>query len=402
MIGSYGCGILHGIAIPHNRKMGIFWVLGRKSGKFRHSLGQLPALLAPFILLIMSHSRSFISLDEAQAPFYVGIDLGGTNVKVGVVDDLGRPLSWLSIPTEVEKGPEDGARRMGAAVGDAIDRAGLTRDAIARVGLGSPGTMDIPAGLLDRPVNLAGWDHFPIRDRVGHHCGLPVSFINDGAAAAYGEFWVGSGRDFHSLVLFTLGTGIGCGIIIGELSIDGRHSHGAECGHIVIDHSDDARICGCGKPGHLEAYASATAVIKRTRQLLDDGRESSIADRLAGGAELSPKLLATEAAAGDELSLEVIHEVARAMGVGVANLMHTIDPDGVLLGGAMTFGGNQTELGRQFLAWIKEEVARRVFGLLLDRVVIDFATLGGDAGYIGAAGIARVEHQKGEGGCVGC
>lgn len=344
----------------------------------------------------MSQTRSFISLDQAQSPFYVGIDLGGTNVKVGVVDDLGRPLSWLSIPTKAEKGPEDGARRMGAAVGDAIERAGLTQAAIARVGLGSPGTMDIPAGLLDRPVNMPGWDHFPIRDRVSHHCGLPVSFINDGAAAAYGEFWVGSGRDFHSLVLFTLGTGIGCGIIIGELSIDGQHSHGAECGHIVIDHSDDARICGCGKPGHLEAYASATAVIKRTRQLLDDGRESSVADRLAAGAELSPKLLAEEAAAGDELSLEVIHEVARAMGVGVTNLMHTIDPDGVLLGGAMTFGGNQTELGRQFLAWIKEEVARRVFGLLVERVVIDFATLGADAGYIGAAGIARVEYQKGE------
>ena len=232
----------------------------------------------------MSQTRSFISLDEAHAPFYVGIDLGGTNVKVGVVDDLGRPLSWLSIPTEAEKGPEDGARRMGAAVCDAIEQAGLTHESIARVGLGSPGTMDIPAGLLDRPVNMPGWDHFPIRDRVGHHCGLPVSFINDGAAAAYGEFWVGSGRDFHSLVLFTLGTGIGCGIIIGDLSIDGEHSHGAECGHIVIDHSDDARICGCGKPGHLEAYASATAVIKRTRQLLDDGARSSVTDRLAGGA----------------------------------------------------------------------------------------------------------------------
>ena len=340
----------------------------------------------------MSQTRQFISVNDARTPLFVGIDLGGTNIKVGVVDDLGRPLSWLSVSTDAHKGPEDAAARMGAAVKRAIDEAGLEPAAIARVGLGSPGTMDIPAGKLLRPVNLKGWDDFPIRDRVSHHSGLPVAFANDAAAAAYGEYWVGSGRDFHSMVLFTLGTGIGCGIIIGDLSIDGENSHGAECGHIVINDAADAPICGCGRRGHLESYASATAVIRRTEELLDAGRDSSLSKRTAGGQQLSPKLVAEEAERGDELSLEIIFEVARAMGVGIVNLMHTIDPNGVLLGGAMTFGGNDTELGRQFLAWIREEVGRRAFPLLAERTVIDFATLGGDAGYIGAAGIARVEH----------
>ena len=347
----------------------------------------------------MSQKRSFISLQEARAPFFVGIDLGGTNTKVGVVDDTGRSLSWLSVPTEPEKGPEDAAARMGAAVKDAIAKAGLQPSDIARVGLGSPGTMDIPAGMLVEPVNLRGengdeWYHFPIRDRVSHHCGLPVAFANDAAAAAYGEFWIGSGRDFHSMVLFTLGTGIGCGIIIGDLSIDGENSHGAECGHIIVNDAEDARVCGCGQQGHLEAYASATAVIKRTRELLDAGRNSSLTARLADGAELSPKLIAEEAEKGDELSLEIIFEVARYMGIGTVNLMHTIDPNGVLLGGAMTFGGNGSELGRRFLARVKEEVDRRAFAVLAERITIDFASLGGDAGYIGAAGIARVEHSR--------
>ena len=344
----------------------------------------------------MSETRRFISLKKAKPPFFVGIDLGGTNTKVGVVDDLGRPLSWLSIATQPHKGPEDAAARMGRAVKAAVRKAGLNTSAIARVGLGSPGTMDIPAGKLIQPVNLKGWEEFPIRDRVGDHCGLPMAFENDANAAAYGEFWIGAGRQYHSLVLFTLGTGIGCGIIIGDFIIDGDNSHGAECGHIVINPADDARLCGCGQPGHLEAYASATALIKRTQEALDVGRKSSLAARLAAGAELSPKLVGEEANKGDELSMEIIMETARYLGIGVVNLLHTIDPTIVLLGGAMTFGGDRTTLGRRFLARVKQEVDRRAFALLAERIVIAYAMLGGDAGYIGAAGIARLKHLKGK------
>ncbi|MGA2032640.1 MAG: ROK family protein [Thermoguttaceae bacterium] len=342
----------------------------------------------------MTQEHRFIAAEEAQGPFFAGIDLGGTGVKVGVVDDLGRPLSWLSIPTQVERGAEDAAQRMGAAVGEAICRAKLTPTAISRVGLGSPGTMDIPAGRLVKPVNLKGWDDFPIRDRVAHHCGLPVSFVNDADAAAYGEFWTGSGRDFHSMVLFTLGTGIGCGIIVRDMAINGEHSHGGECGHIIINDAEDARMCGCGRRGHLEAYASATAVIRRARELLAAGRATSLTPRLAAGEELTPKMMSEEAEKGDALSMEVILETAGHMGVGCVNLMHTIDPDGVLLGGAMTFGGHASPVGRRFLARIKEEIARRAFPLLAERTVIDFAILGGDAGFIGAAGIARLDHLR--------
>ena len=345
-------------------------------------------------IVVMPHERQFISVDQARAPFFAGVDLGGTNIKVGVVDDQGRPLSWLSIPTEPDNGPEDATRRMGQAVKKAIAEAGLDQSAVARVGLGSPGTMDIPAGKLIGPVNLKGWDNFPIRDRLSEHCGLPVSFANDAAAAAYGEYWIGSGRDFHSMVLLTLGTGIGGGIIIGDLSIDGENSHGAECGHIIIDCTEDARLCGCGQPGHLEAYASAIAVVKRAQEALDAGRTNSLTGRIESGETLTPKMIAEEAETGDELSLEIILETARYLGIGIVSLLHTIDPTGVLLAGAMTFGGHQTELGRRFLGRIKEEVDRRAFPLLAKRVVIDFASLGGDAGYIGAAGIARVEHMK--------
>jgi len=337
-----------------------------------------------------------IPLSEAQAPFYAGIDLGGTNIKVGVVDDLGRPVSFLTVPTLAENGPEDSSQRMGRAVLDAIDQAGIEPSAVPRVGLGSPGTMDIPKGRLVKPVNLKGWDDFPLRDRVSHHCGLPVTFANDAAAAAFGEYWAGAGRGTQSLVLFTLGTGVGCGIIIDDVSIDGVNSHGAECGHIIINDSPDARMCGCGQRGHLEAYASATGVTKLTQELLDAGETTSLRDRVNDGAELTPKLVSEEAEKNDALSLRIVKQVASSMGVGVVNLLHTIDPNAVLIGGAMTFGGAKTELGRQFLAWIKEEVDRRAFALLAERIKLDFAELGGDAGFIGAAGMGRVDYRKGK------
>jgi glucokinase len=342
----------------------------------------------------MSLSRSFIPLAKAQPPFFVGVDLGGTNIKVGLVDDLGRSLAWLSIPTESKNGAEDASLRMGQAVLEVIRQAGLKPADVARVGLGSPGTMDIPAGLLLDPPNLPGWINFPIRDRVSSHCGLPVSFANDAGAAAFGEFWVGSGQKMHSMVMFTLGTGIGGGIIMGEHSITGEHSHGAECGHIIIDWRADARLCPCGQPGHLEAYASALAVIKRTNEALNNGRKSSVVGRIEAGEELAPLLLAREAEAGDELALEIILDTARYLGVGVVSLMHTIDPDGVVLGGAMTFGGHGTELGRQFLETVRQEVQRRAFPVLAEKIVIDYANLGGDAGYIGAAGLARLASRQ--------
>ena len=170
----------------------------------------------------MSESRQFISVSEAQSPFFVGVDLGGQSIKIGVVDDFGRPLSWLSVPTEIDQGGEAACQRMAEGIDRAIAEAGVDKSEVAYVGLGSPGTMDIPAGMLLLPVNLKGWENFAIRDRLSFHCGKPVAFTNDGAAAAYGEFWAGAGQEMNSLVLLTLGTGIGCGIIVNDFSIDGR------------------------------------------------------------------------------------------------------------------------------------------------------------------------------------
>ncbi len=340
----------------------------------------------------MTQARKLIPLQDARPPFFVGIDLGGTNIKVGLIDDVGQTLSWLTIPTNVERGAEDASLRMGEAVHQAIAQAGLEQTAVTAVGLGSPAPWT-SRWAVDGACQLHGWEYFPIRDRVAHP---PIGrvFANDATGRGLRRVLDRLGPRLHSMVLLTLGTGIGCGIIVGDLLLDGEHSHGGEFGHSIVDCDENARICGCGQPGHFEAYASATAVTKRTREALDARWVSSLSTRLDQGEELTPKLVGEEADKGDALSRHIILQTARYLGIGIVNLMHTIDPNGILLGGAMTFGGHTTEIGRMFLQRTREEIQRRAYPILAEKTAIDFATLGGDAGYIGAAGIARMEHLK--------
>jgi len=345
----------------------------------------------------MSENQAFVSRSEARAPFFVGIDVGATCTTIGVVDDLGRPISRVIVPTEPGQGTERHVARIGVGVREAAGRAGLAGPDIVRVGLGATGTVDLARGALVAPARLTGWDGFPLRDRVSEHCELPVSFDSSANAAAYGEFWVGAGRDSDSIVLLTIDSEIDCGMVFDDLLSEGEHLQGAECGHMIIHDGDDARTCACGQRGHLEAYASTAAIIGRTRQSLDAGRSSSLSRRLADGESLTPKLVAEEAESGDQLALEIVLDTASHLAVGIVNLMHTVDPEAVLVGGASAFGGEDTALGSRFLERLRTDVARRAFPFLAQRTVVKLAGLGSAAGFIGAAGIARREHQRPDG-----
>ena len=325
-----------------------------------------------------------MSSEDRRPPYYLGIDLGGTNIKSGVVDDSGRPLSSVSLETEAERGPFVGVDNLAEAGRQAVKASGLPWSAIAAVGLGSPGTMDIAAGLLLEPPNLPGWDNLPIRRLLSDKLGKPTVFQNDANAAAYGEHWAGAGRGLSSLVLFTLGTGIGCGIVEDGRVIEGRHSHGGECGHIIIE-MDNGRVCSCGRRGHLEAYASATAVVKRAAEAaeLDTGSPLHLALREG---RLTSRAVDEAAEAGDPLAIRLMSETARYLAVGAVNLMHTIDPDIVL------FSGGMIAAGPKFLDQIRAYIHELAFPIPAAKTRIEFAQLGGDAGFIGAAGCARMKH----------
>src|SRR5262245_12348221 len=194
---------------------------------------------------------------SSTAPLFVGLDVGATTMKAGVVDDLGRPLTDpVALPTEAAKGQDHGLAVMAETIRRAIAAAGLTADRIAAIGVATPGSMDIPAGVILDPPNMKPWKNVPVRKYVADAFRLPTAFQNDANAAAYGEFWAGAGRDFRSMVLFTLGTGIGGGIILDGRVIEGGHSHGGELGHVKVAEPRTGRACGCGGRGCLEAYAS--------------------------------------------------------------------------------------------------------------------------------------------------
>ncbi|MGP0068181.1 MAG: ROK family protein [Isosphaeraceae bacterium] len=314
-------------------------------------------------------------------PFYLGIDLGGTNIKSGVVDENGRVLSTISVATQADRGPEVGLDNLAEAGNRAVEASGVGWEQIAGVGLGSPGTMDLKEGMLLEPPNLPGWDNLPIRQLLSERLKKPTVLQNDGNAAAFGEYWTGAGKDVHSLVMFTLGTGIGCGIVIDGLILEGRHSHGAECGHIIIQ-MDNARRCSCGAYGHLEAYASATALVKRAQEALAEGTEPSRL-RDIDPETITSRAISEAAAAGDSLARRLMRETARYLAVGAVSLMHTIDPDLVL------FGGGMINAGESLLEDIRRDVREMAFPIPAAKARIAFAQLGEEAGFVGAAGWAR-------------
>jgi glucokinase len=325
---------------------------------------------------------------QTSSPLFVGLDVGGTSMKGGVVDDNGRPLASVSLPTEAHLGQKHGLDRMCQTIREAMAAARVTAAQIAAIGVATPGTMDIPAGVILDPPNLKPWKNVPVRQHIADTFGLPTAFQNDANAAAYGEFWSGAGKDVHSLVLFTLGTGVGCGIIIGDLVIEGEHSHGAEVGHIKIEMTAP-RQCGCGRLGCLEAYASATAVVKRTLEALAQSHgTSSLGGVLHAQGEITARDIFDAAAAGDALADKIVEDTAFYLAVGAMNMMHTIDPDMIV------FGGGMTAAGEPFLERIRRHVRALAFPVPAERTQIVFARLGSDAGFIGAAACARLLDRR--------
>jgi glucokinase len=324
-----------------------------------------------------------------KTPLFAGLDVGGTSMKAGIVDDTGKSLAEpVSLPTEAHRGQELGLERMAETILAAVTAAKLTMKKIAAIGVATPGTMDIPAGIILDPPNLKPWQNVPVRQFIQDKFGLPTAFQNDANAAAYGEFWVGAGRDAHSMVLFTLGTGIGGGIIVGDLILEGEHSHGAELGHMKIEMTKPRR-CGCDRFGCLEAYASATAVVKRTNEALeqDSGTSALHAIKKAKG-DLTAKDIFNAGAAGDELAARIVDETAYYLAVGTTNMLHSIDPDMV------AFAGGMTAAGEGFLNKIRQYVKELAFPVPAEKCAIRYAALGNDAGYIGAAGCARLLYHR--------
>lgn len=325
-----------------------------------------------------------------SVPLFVGLDVGGTTMKAAVVDDAGKPLSKpVVMNTEPERGQEAGLETMCETIRRAVAAGHVQLSDIAAIGVATPGLMDLKAGLILDPPNLKPWKNVPVRDHIKGAFKLPTIFQNDANAAAYGEFWVGAGHDAASMVLFTLGTGVGGGIILGDYILEGEHSHGGELGHMRIESPLHGRRCGCGARGCLEAYGSATSVVGRTRDELAVWRGPSKLKEYytANNDVLTAKVIFDIAEGGDELAKKILDDTAYYLALGACAAIATVDPDMIVFGGGMA-------KDEWFRAKIHEYVVR--FGLPhpVKKLKVAFAKLGSDAGFIGAAGGARLALKK--------
>ena len=343
----------------------------------------------------MPYSVELTDVRDCIAPYFWGVDIGGTGIKLGLVDNQGHTVAFENAPTRESEGAQAAVDRVGDLVESIEEKLGV-EGKVPAIGLGAPGPMDLQKGTLVEPPQLPSWWGFNLVSAFKDRLKRPVEFLNDANAAAYGEFWLGSGKNESSMLLLTLGTGVGGGIIVDHELINGVNSFGSECGHILVDSSPKAQVCGWGGGrGQLEAYASATGVVIRTRQRLTEGAKSVLSGSLGGSdSELTAKRVYEAALAGDALALEIVDETARWMGIGVTTLIHTLDSGKVVLGGAMNFGGADCRIGQRFLDGIRAEFKSRTFANVYDGTTIQFATLGSSAGYLGLAGYARHQEKK--------
>ena len=299
---------------------------------------------------------------------FIGVDVGGTTVKLGVCDAAGAVRARRSIATDPPSGPERLVERIAAAVLEMLSTTG----AASGCGVGIPGPLDPARRTLLRANHLPGWADVPIPALLAARLGVPVVLENDANCAAWGELRAGVGRGAESLVLFTLGTGVGGGVVLGGRLWIGAAGAAGALGHLVVDPTGP--LCACGQRGCLEQYASATSVARHF------GRGSA-PDAFAAAALNEPDAVAVIAAATD------------ALAAAASAVIHTLQPEVVVLGGGMAAAGEP------LLAPVREGVRRRVRAVWLERTRVELTALGGDAGWIGAALLAAEDsrHERVDG-----
>lgn len=308
---------------------------------------------------------------------YIGVDLGGTNIKVGVVDPAGKLLYKTERPTRAEEGTEAVIRRITSCAREAAEAAGASWDQIAGVGVGLPGFLDIPRGVVKRLTNLP-WENVPIRDLLEKAWERPVMIDNDANVAALGEAWSGAGAGVSDLVCITLGTGVGGGVIAGGRLVHGVGGAAGEIGHIRME--EGGAPCGCGQRGCLETIASATGIVRMAKEMVASGRKTALAEAARAGT-LSSRDVFREMEAGDSVAREVVERATDALARAMATLSVVLNPARFIIGGGVARSGDS------LFRPLREAYKKHALPSAAEGVSIVPAQLGNDAGVIGAAGL---------------
>lgn len=349
-----------------------------------------------------------------QTTYSIGVDLGGTDIKAGLVSSAGDIFCRVVLPTDVETGcPKVVAARIAEAVRQVlvnVETAGInitseqseSTDAEVYeigVGLGAPGLIIAETGVVHFSPNFPGWSDIPLVDYVNaelaklqptklavqtdtHKKYKPIlrGMDNDVNAMTLGELHHGAGVGYKSLAALTLGTGVGGGVVIDGKVYHGSRNTAGELGHTIVE--PNGRVCGCGNLGCLEAYAGAKNIVERIEQKIESGRHSSLVDVIKDGVELTPRMIAEAAEAGDALAIEIFAETGQYIGIALTSIAHILNPQIAIIGGGIAEAGEQL-----LFEPIRKELAKRAMDIPAQMKIVK-AHLGNDAGIVGAAMLA--------------
>ena len=318
-----------------------------------------------------------------QKKYYIGIDLGGTFIKGGIVKENGEIVVEDKVSTESDKGGEKVMDNVAALIEKLFLESNLKKEETVGIGMGVPGMIDSKNGIVVFSNNLR-WHHLHISEGVEKRTGLKVRIANDANVAALGEAVYGAGRDVDDSILLTLGTGVGGGIIVGNKLVEGNKSAGAELGHMVIAHGGEQ--CTCGRKGCLEAYASATALIRDTKRAMEAHKDSKMWE--IGSLDAVTGKTAFDYKDTDVYAKEVVDNYIEMLACGIANIANIFRPHTVMLGGGVCAQGDN------LIKPLQKIVDKEIFaGELGPKCPIAVAKLGNKAGILGAAALIMDKNQ---------
>lgn len=311
--------------------------------------------------------------------YYIGIDLGGTNIAAGLVDESGKILASLSIPTHAERDYKEIVKDMAELSKKVIAEAGKSESDVKAVGIGCPGSIDNANGICTYANNL-NMEHAEIAKEFRKYFDVPVNLENDANAAAYGEYEI-NGNGAKSFVFVTLGTGVGGGVVLGGKIFRGFNGVGAEIGHSVM--VSNGEQCSCGRKGCWEAYASVTALIRQTKEAMKNNPDSLMHKLAEEEGQVSGMTAFVAAKKGDAAGQSVVNKYFEYVAEGITNMVNIFQPEKVVIGGSISKEGDY------LLNPVREFVARNDYNRYMPKAKIEIATLFGDAGIIGAALAAK-------------
>lgn len=317
--------------------------------------------------------------------YFVGVDIGGTNVEMGILNELGEILIKKSIKTDSKKGAEDTFGRIWTAINSLITELGITKDDIKSIGMGIPGPV-LNNSIVKIAANFSWGDNFPAKELMEKISGKPVKVGNDVKLIALGETLFGAGRGYKNSITIPIGTGIAAGIIINGAIVEGADGAAGEFGHVVVN--KQGYKCGCGLTGCLETYCSATGIIREGKRRLAENKENALYRRINGNVDsLEARDIFDLAKAGDKFCMDIVDWFCEYMAEGVGMLLNILNPEIII------FSGGVARAGDILLDGVKKNLAKYALGMTMENLKFAFGELNEEAGIKGAAALVMNENK---------